>query len=89
MSVRTSTINHWGFLLPSDCNHLFLVFLSKIVGFSSCQAISGALDSYEDEGLEDVSYYQCCLEESQGSHNFSIPNIEDLLDVQLMMAPLL
>lgn len=36
-----------------------------------------------------MSYYQCYLEEPQGCHNLSIPNNQDLLDVQLLIVALL
>ena len=87
--MRTSTIYHCELIFPSNCNHLHLVLLTNIVGFSDCRAICGALDSYECEEYEDMSNYQCCLKESQGSHNFLIPTMKDFLDVQLMMTTIL
>ena len=86
--MRTGTINHWGLLLPSDCNHLFLVPLRKIAGFSSYQAISGALDSYEHEGFQGGQIANAVWK----SHEIlTIAQSQDLkiLDVQLMMTPLL
>ena len=49
ISMRTSIVYHCELILPSDCNHLHLVILTYMTGFSESQTICGALDSYEWE----------------------------------------